>query len=300
MGRRRNGLNISAWLLIDKPAGITSAAAVNRLSWLLNAKKAGHAGTLDPDATGLLPIAFGEATKTLSLLTEAQKTYEFTLRFGAETNTDDASGVIIEESEIIPSETELRAILPQFTGEIMQIPPQYSAVKINGVRAYKRARMGESFTIKAKPLWVSRLDLLSYAPPFASLAMRCGKGGYVRAIARDLGRALGSLAHVRELRRVAIDPFTIKDAVGYDALQEDEENAAENISQALLPLDAAVKDFCKLEVTGADALRISNGNPVHLTKTQPSGTICAYHQGTLLAFGQEKGGMFCPTRVLNP
>lgn len=208
MGRRSKGRDISGWLVIDKPAGPTSTTVVNKVRWAMNAKKAGHAGTLDPDATGVLAIALGEATKTVPYITDALKAYTFTVRLGQATNTDDAEGEVIAQSDMRPTDDQIKDALGAFVGDIMQVPPQFSAVKIDGQRAYKRARDGEEMEIAARPLWVE--ELLMVGRPDAdhvTLEMTCGKGGYVRSIARDLGAALGCFAHVRELRRIWSGPF---------------------------------------------------------------------------------------------
>ena len=214
---RKKGRDISGWLVVDKPAGPTSTAVVNKVRWALGAKKAGHAGTLDPDATGVLAIALGEATKTVPYITDALKAYVFTIRFGAATNTDDAEGEVIDTSEARPSDDEIKTALGSFVGEIMQVPPQFSAVKIDGERAYKRARDGEDVELQARPLWVEELVLIDRPDPdHAVLEMVCGKGGYVRAIARDLGRMLGCLGHVRELRRTWSGPFEAEAGITLD------------------------------------------------------------------------------------
>ena len=188
MGRKRKGRDISGWLVVDKPAGVTSTAVVNRVRWALDARKAGHAGTLDPTATGVLAIALGEATKTVPYVTDAMKAYRFTVRLGQATNTDDAEGAVTETSQSRPADAAIKEALHGFVGEIAQVPPAFSAVKIDGERAYKRARDGEAFEIAARPLWVEELVMADRPDPdHVVLEMVCGKGGYVRAIARDLG-----------------------------------------------------------------------------------------------------------------
>ena len=214
MGRVRKGRNISGWLLIDKPSGMTSSTVVNKVRWAFDAKKAGHAGTLDPDATGLLAIALGEATKTIPYVTNAKKSYSFCIKMGAATNTDDADGEVIATSTKRPTDTEIIEKLKTFQGETMQVPPKFSAVKIDGERAYKLARAGEEVKVSARPLLVSKLILIERpSVDTAILEMTCGKGGYVRAIARDLGDALGCYAHVLNLRRVWAGPFNLKSCI---------------------------------------------------------------------------------------
>ena len=203
MARRKKGRALSGWLIVDKPLGITSSAVVNKAKWAFDAQKAGHAGTLDPEATGVLAIAFGEATKTVPYVTDSMKAYRFTVRLGQATNTDDGEGEVIRESDLRPSADEIRASLPEFSGDIMQVPPQYSAVKVDGERAYKRARDGEEMELAARPLFVESLELVEMPDAdHAVFEMICGKGGYVRSIARDLGQALGCFGHVVQLRRV--------------------------------------------------------------------------------------------------
>ena len=208
MARKKKGRDVSGWVVVDKPAGLTSNAVVGKLRWAFGAKKAGHAGTLDPAATGVLAIALGEATKTVPYVTDALKAYEFTVRFGVATNTDDAEGEVIETSDNRPSDDEIRAELPAFEGDILQVPPAFSAVKIDGERAYARARAGEEVELAARPLWVESLEMTGRPDAdHVTLRMVCGKGGYVRAVARDLGRALGCLGHVTTLRRTWSGPF---------------------------------------------------------------------------------------------
>ncbi|MEM9779463.1 MAG: tRNA pseudouridine(55) synthase TruB, partial [Pseudomonadota bacterium] len=204
MARRKRGAPITGWVLVDKPAGVTSTAVTNKTRWLLRAQKAGHAGTLDPDATGLLVIALGEATKALPFITDALKAYDFTTAWGAATSTDDASGEVLETRSTRPTEAQIQAALPQFTGHITQTPPAFSAVRIAGARAYDLARAGEAVDLAARPLFVERLELTGTdGHDRAVFHMVCGKGGYVRAISRDLGQTLGCLGHTLRLRRVS-------------------------------------------------------------------------------------------------
>lgn len=220
MGRKRKGRAISGWLVVDKPAGITSTSVVNKVRWALQAQKAGHAGTLDPAATGVLAIALGEATKTVPYITDALKCYRFMVRLGQATTTDDAEGAIINTNDQRPDDAAIEAALDAFRGEIEQVPPQFSAVKVDGERAYDIARAGDEMELAARPLWVERLDIV--ARPDADhveLEMVCGKGGYVRSIARDLGAALGCLGHVAWLRRTWSGPFDAKDGLTMDQIE---------------------------------------------------------------------------------
>lgn len=225
---RKKGRDISGWLIVDKPAGINSTAVVGKVRWALDAKKAGHAGTLDPAATGLLAIALGEATKTVPFITDAMKCYRFMVRLGAATTTDDAEGEIVEARDARPTDAEIEAALPAFRGDIDQVPPQYSAVKVDGERAYDLAREGEVMDLKSRPLFVQSLVVLSRPDAdHVELEMICGKGGYVRSIARDLGATLGCLGHVAWLRREWSGPFEASDGltleqIGQANLQRDQ------------------------------------------------------------------------------
>ncbi|PZX15820.1 tRNA pseudouridine synthase B [Palleronia aestuarii] len=300
MGRRKSGRDVTGWVIIDKPAGIGSTDVVGKVRWAFQAKKAGHAGTLDPDATGLLAVALGEATKTVSLLTDALKAYEFTMRFGASTTTDDASGDVIATSDARPGDAEIRAALPDFTGDIMQVPPDVSAVKVDGQRAYDLAREGVALELEARPLHVESLDLVARpSADEAVLRMVCGKGGYVRAIARDLGAALGSPAHVVSLRRIWSGPFDVEDAV---TLEQVEALArTPEIDTLLRPVEAGLVEVPCARVTALAAERLAHGNPAEVTSTDAEyGDIAwAAHEGRALAIGTYRAGHLHPTRVLN-
>ena len=209
MARMKKGRAVSGWLVVDKPAGITSTAIVNKVKWAFQAQKAGHAGTLDPAATGVLAITLGEATKTVPYITDALKCYHFRMTFGASTTTDDAEGDVLERSDLRPDDAAIEAALARFRGDIEQVPPQFSAVKVEGERAYDLAREGEAMILAARPLFVERLVIIDRPDvDHVDLEMVCGKGGYVRSIARDLGQALGCLGHVAWLRREWSGPFT--------------------------------------------------------------------------------------------
>ncbi|MEO0343943.1 MAG: tRNA pseudouridine(55) synthase TruB [Pseudomonadota bacterium] len=301
MARKRKGNPIHGWLVVDKPAGVTSSAVVNKLRWLLNAQKAGHAGTLDPDATGLLAVAFGEATKTIPFLTEARKTYRFSVVFGTATSTDDASGDVIATSEVKPDAKLIEATLPQFRGAIMQIPPQVSAVKVDGQRAYDLARTGEVMALKARPLFVETLELVTFDGDVAELTMTCGKGGYVRSIARDLGEALATKAHVGWLRRVQSGPFDLEGAIQFSDWATIERERANDLVVALRPVEMAMIDFPTV-ILGAEAqVKVRNGNPalVASSNAENGDTALAFAQDVLLAIGEYQSGLFKPSRVLN-
>ncbi|MGR3376609.1 tRNA pseudouridine(55) synthase TruB [Salipiger abyssi] len=295
---RKKGRDISGWLIVDKPAGMTSTSVVNKVRWALAAKKAGHAGTLDPEATGVLAVALGEATKTVPYITDALKAYRFTVRLGQRTNTDDAEGEITAESAARPSDDEIKEALHGFVGEIMQVPPQFSAVKIDGERAYKRARDGETMEIEARPLWVEEL-VMTRRPDadHVELEMTCGKGGYVRAIARDLGEKLGCHGHVLRLRRIWSGPFEAEDGIGIeeiDALAKTPE-----LDEKLLPLEVGLAELPELKCTAEGAARLRNGNPgmVIPGDVDYGDEAWASFDGRAVAVGVFKGGELHPTRV---
>ncbi len=299
MGKRK-GRDISGWIVIDKPAGPTSTAVVNKVRWAFDAKKAGHAGTLDPAATGVLAIALGEATKTVPYVTDALKCYEFTVRFGAATNTDDAEGEVTATSGTRPSDAEILAALPTFTGEIMQVPPAFSAVKIDGERAYAMARAGEEVELAARPLWVEELTLVARPDPDrAILSMTCGKGGYVRAIARDLGAKLGCFGHVESLRRTWSGPFEAAEGVTLEKIEELARTEA--LDTLLLPLETGLADLPEARCTQIAAERLRHGNPAEVIATEAEfgDEAWASHQGRAVAIGTYRAGMLHPTRVIN-
>ncbi len=252
MGRRKKGRDLSGWILVDKPAGMTSSAVVNKLRWLFNANKAGHGGTLDPDATGLLPIAFGETTKLLPFLDEAQKTYEFRVNWGAQTSSDDASGEVIASSDLRPRLSDIEAALPSFRGDILQTPPQVSAVKVDGQRAYDLAREGVVMDLKARSLFVAALDISAYTTDTLDLIMSCGKGGYVRSIARDLGAQLGCFGHVEYLRRLSCLGFHVDAASAFEDIVE---NRDENV---ILPVSKTPL-IAQIDVTEDEAIDLGHG-----------------------------------------
>ncbi len=298
MARRKKGRDISGWLVVDKPAGPTSTAVVNKVRWAFEAKKAGHAGTLDPDATGILAVALGEATKTVPFVTDAMKCYEFTVRFGLATNTDDAAGEVIGTSDLRPSDDDIQSALSGFTGDIMQVPPAFSAVKIDGERAYAKARAGEDVELEARPLSVERLEMVARADAdHAVFEMECGKGGYVRSIARDLGEVLGCLGHVTTLRRVWSGPFELEDAI---TLEEIERLArTPELDDHLLPLSAGLTDLPELPTTAEGATRLRNGNPgmVIAADVGFGEEAWASYQGEPVAVGVYKAGELHPSRV---
>jgi len=305
MARRRKGLPIHGWLVLDKPQGMTSTQAVSRVRHLYGAQKAGHAGTLDPLATGVLPIAFGEATKTVPFVVEGNKQYRFTVRFGAATDTDDGDGTIVATSDRRPTLPEIEAALPSFVGEISQVPPRYSALKVGGARAYDLARDEEDFELAARPALIESLTLIDMPDPdHCVIEARCGKGTYVRALARDLGIALGSLAHVTELRRTRVGPFAEEAAISLAKLQELGHSAAgrDALLSVLQPVETALDDIPALAIGGQDAARLKRGQPVLLRgRDAPilKGPVYATSRGTLVAVGEVSQGELRPTRVFN-
>ena len=259
MGRRRKkGRPVSGWLILDKPLGMGSTEAVGKVKWLFQAQKAGHAGTLDPLATGVLPIALGEATKTVPFIMDARKTYRFTARWGAATTTDDGEGEVIMKSDARPSREDVEAILDAFTGDIEQVPPQFSAVKVGGERAYDIARDGEEVKLAARTISVHALRVVD-APSADETVFEAvtGKGAYVRALVRDMARALGTEGHVSALRRTAVGPFAAENAVTVEDLEDDETPAARD--EALAPIALALSGLPQATIDGPQADRLRRG-----------------------------------------
>ncbi|MEM9145532.1 MAG: tRNA pseudouridine(55) synthase TruB [Pseudomonadota bacterium] len=295
MARKRRGRAIHGWLILDKPLGVSSAQAVAKARWALEAQKAGHAGTLDPLATGVLAVAFGEATKTVALVQDGLKTYRFGIRLGQATKTDDAEGAVIAESAERPSDHAIETALDGFRGDILQVPPLYSAVKANGARAYDLARAGAVPELAPRPLWVERLDLVARdGPDQATLDLVCGKGGYVRSIARDLGRALGCHAHVSELRRIASGAFTEADALSFDAL--DAVRAGERTAP-LLPVETGLASLPEIPVDAAAAGDLRQGRSLSAPDCT-DGPAWASHGGQAVALCSVADGRLRPNRVL--
>ncbi|MEN0040199.1 MAG: tRNA pseudouridine(55) synthase TruB [Pseudomonadota bacterium] len=301
MGRRKKGRPVSGWIVLDKPLEMGSTQAVGKLRWLFDAQKAGHAGTLDPLATGVLPIAFGEATKTMPYVTDGQKAYRFTVRWGAATNTDDAEGEVIATSDDRPSRNEIEALLPAFTGTIEQVPPAFSAIKIDSKRAYAEARAGRDVELEARPVEIDTFELLD-APDddTAIFEVTCGKGTYVRALARDMGERLGCHGHVIDLRRTFVEPFEEEDSVALgDLLQMEGDHVALD-EHLITPLEA-MDGFPELKLSSDEARRVGLGNAIILRgRDAPveDTDVCAIHRGELIAIGDIKKGSFQPRRVL--
>ena len=300
MARKRKGRDISGWFVVDKPAGLTSTSVVNKVRWALGAKKAGHAGTLDPDATGVLAVALGEATKTVPFVTDALKAYVFTVRLGQSTNTDDAEGEVIAESDQRPSDGEIKSALGQFVGEIMQVPPQFSAVKVDGERAYRRAREGEEMELAARPLWVEELLLIDRPDiDHATLEMTCGKGGYVRSVARDLGEVLTCKGHVKSLRRIWSGPFRVEDSV--TIAQVEAMAKTPQLETYIKPLEIGLESLPEVRCLPESVARLRNGNPAPVIATglEFGEEVWASFKGEAIAVGTYRGGQLQPSRVFN-
>ncbi len=305
MARPKKGNPIHGWLILDKPLGMTSTQAVAVIKQLYDAQKAGHAGTLDPLATGILPIALGEATKTCSYAVDGEKAYRFTVRWGAETNTDDAEGEVVKTSDQRPTHADVEELLPRFTGEISQVPPTFSAIKINGERAYDLARDGETPALEARPVQIEELRIVEHPDENTTVFEAvCGKGTYVRALARDMGRALGVYGHVTALRRTQVGPFTEDVAVRLDDLREVSKlaGAMDLLQPKLLPVEAVLESLVELNLSSADASRLRRGQGVLIRgRDAPimSGAAYAISKGQLVAIGELAKGEFRPVRVFN-
>ncbi|MTI44660.1 tRNA pseudouridine synthase B [Roseibium hamelinense] len=300
---------ISGWLVLDKPYGITSNEALGKIKRIFSPLKVGHAGTLDPRASGLLPVAFGEATKTVPFVMDGRKVYRFEVTWGAETNTDDTEGEIVATSDVRPGREDIVSVLPEFIGTIMQVPPKFSAIKIAGERAYDLARDGEEVALQARPIEVHRLELVDCPDENrAVFEAECGKGTYVRAMARDLGRRLGSCGHVTELRRLLVGPFGEDDMVPFDDLIEAAEELEGGagieplVEEFVLPVREAMEDLVEVPITQDDAQRIRQGMAVLLRgRDAPLNCEVAFasEAGVPVAVGSIEKGRFQPSRVFH-
>jgi tRNA pseudouridine55 synthase len=294
--RRSTRVAVDGWICLDKAVGFTSTQAVAQLKHLFNAKKAGHAGTLDPLASGVLPIAFGEATKTVPIVQDGIKVYRFGVKWGEETDTDDAEGRVVATSERRPDAQAIGAQLANFIGAISQVPPAFSAIKVAGERAYDLAREGVALVMTPREVVIHRLDLVSSQPDAAVFEAECGKGTYVRAIARDLGRLLGCYGHVASLRRTRVGPFRSDEAVTLDALRHSQAAAA-----AMRPIEAGLAELPRLAVDRDGAAALRRGQKLllrgaHLAAEGPVYVACF---GAPVAFGVVEAGYFVSTRVFN-
>jgi tRNA pseudouridine55 synthase len=303
---KRDKRDVHGWLVLDKPVGMTSTHAVSVVKRQFSAKRAGHAGTLDPLASGCLPIALGEATKTVPFVMDGRKLYQFTVRWGEERDTDDAEGRVVASNDQRPTPEAIRALLPSYTGNIQQVPPRYSAIKIAGERAYDLARDGETVELAPRPVDISRLELVATPDPdHAVLHAECGKGTYVRSLARDLGRALGCFGHVSALRRVAVGPFGEETMILLAQLEAVCHRAAAgeaSLADALMPVETALDDIPVLAVSRADAARLARGQAVLLRgRDAPNfrGPVYVTASGHLVALAELDRGEIVPKRVFN-
>lgn len=314
MGRRKKGLKVDGWINFNKPIEMGSTDAVNFIRRTLNAQKAGHAGTLDPLASGVLPIALGEATKTIPYMQDTYKEYTFTVQWGVQTNTDDLEGEILHESDKTPSEEDIKAFLSKYIGDVEQTPPQFSAIKINGERAYNMARGGETVDIPSRLVYIEELEIIKHDLDARQTGFRllCGKGTYVRAIARDLGQDLGCYGHVIVLTRTQVGEFSIKDTISLDFLKEMNDNTATD--GFLLPVETALDDIPALSVTQQEASQLRQGRAltfvsrsdserlttigVNLAK-QEEMTALAMFGGQALGLMTIKGVTVQPSRLFN-
>lgn len=295
--------DVHGWLILDKPVGMTSTHAVAIVKRVFRAKKAGHAGTLDPLASGCLPIALGEATKTVPYVMDGEKAYRFTVNWGVETTTDDTEGSPTRTSDKRPTQDEIQALLPQFTGAILQVPPQFSAIKIDGERAYDLARDGETVKLEAREVVIERLAIMSHTPEATVIEAECGKGTYVRAIARDLGRALGCYGHVTALRRTRVGPFSEAIFVTADDLTRDIADPAEretHLAGLMAPVERGLDDLPSHTVSTSDAARLRRGQGIILRgRDAPilEGHVTVFCGSDLVAIGDVQGAELRPHRV---
>ncbi len=308
MGRRRkSGQKIDGWVILDKAFGMTSTAAVGAVRRIFDANKAGHAGTLDPLASGVLPIALGEATKTLPYVVDTEKSYQFTLKWGEATTTDDREGEITDRSDARPSEAEIIAGLIDFIGEIEQVPPAFSAIKVNGERAYDMARRGDTVKLAARRIWIKRFELMEMRDADqAVFSVISGKGTYMRSLARDLALRVGTVGHIAELRRTTVGKFAVEDAISLDEL--DTIGQSQLASEALLPVETPLDDIPALALTEQEAARLRNGQAVSLLRKldlerisafDDGETVLATTSGRPVALTKYSAGEVRPVRVLN-
>jgi tRNA pseudouridine55 synthase len=310
MARRKKGNPVHGWVILDKPLGMGSTQAVAKIRHLFQAQKAGHAGTLDPMATGILAIALGEATKTVPFAMESDKTYRFTARWGESRDSDDAEGQVTGTSAVRPTREAIEAMLPRFTGTLAQVPPAYSAVRVGGERAYDLARDGEQVTLEPRQVEVYEARLLASGPDSAEFEILCGKGTYVRSWVRDIALALGTLGHVTALRRTRLGSWEEKDAVALDTLTPFMHSPA--AFAYLKPLSTALDGIPALAVGGPDTVRLRSGNPIPIRanlfakmKDLPDGELTGQvvflqeADGAPVALAEIAEGELRPFRVFN-
>jgi len=307
MARKRKGQPVHGWVVFDKPKGMSSSQAVGKVRYLLDAQKAGHGGTLDPLATGILPIALGEATKTMSFVMDGAKTYRCWVRFGEARSTDDAEGEVIETSEVRPTATEIEAVLSEFEGDIEQIPPIYSAIKIDGQRAYKLARDNQEVEMQSRTVRIDRITLVEMPEPdLAVIDVDCGKGTYIRSLARDLAVRLGTVGFVADLRRTRVGPFVENQAISLDSLESLGHSA--RLEEAVLPIMTVLDDIPALALTEVEAGNMRHGMPAPAmtvlgrtpdVKVTQGETVIVMDGDAPLALARIEGGEIRPVRVLN-
>ena len=307
MARRREGKPVNGWVIVDKSAGMTSTQTGNLVRRFFGAAKAGHAGTLDPIATGVLPVALGEATKTIPYATDSQKTYHFEICWGEARDTDDCDGAVVGTSDVRPARAAILAALSAFTGEIEQVPPQYSAIKIQGRRAYELARKQQPVELAPRTILVESFTLVEMIDPdHARFEVVCGPGAYMRALARDLAASLGTLGHVSALRRLGVGPFHEKDAISVETLRSMTHSPA--ASDHLLPIETALDGIPAMSLSGDEANRLRRGQTVpvlrlsdreRLGDLREGDLLCATSAGVPVAISRIKGGCVCPVRVIN-
>ena len=307
MGRKRRGKPIHGWLIIDKPAGMTSNGVVGRVRRITGAEKVGHGGTLDPLATGVLPMALGEATKTVSYVMDGAKRYRFTVRWGEQRNTDDAEGDITATSGVRPSEKQIKAVLETFTGDIEQVPPAFSAIKVKGRRAYELARADKAPVLQARTVHIEDFTLIGMPDAErAEFEVVSGKGAYMRSLARDMALALGTVGHISQLRRTAVGPFYENQAISLDKLESLGHIAA--LAEHLLPVETVLDDIPALALTETEARKLSLGQAIPilpvanrspLKNISQGDVVRAMAEDRLVALAKIKGGEIRPFRVLN-
>jgi len=310
--RKRRGRPLDGWLIIDKPSGITSTSVVNRVRHRFDAQKAGHGGTLDPLATGLLPIAFGAATKTVPYIMDGTKVYHFTMKFGEARDSDDADGAVSGTSEVRPDDAQINAQLPQFRGEIMQVPPAFSAIKVAGERSYDMAREGRAVEHAPRPARIDRFELIERVDQdHAKFEVQSGKGVYMRSLARDLAIACGSLGHITSLRRLRVGPFSIAQAIRLDAILLDkaheEEDTPPTSPDRLLPVATALADIPALALTENEAATLKQGQAISLVElmgripgeaSPDQGLVRAMAGGRVIGLCRLSDGMLKPERIM--
>ena len=307
MGRKHRGKAIHGWIIIDKPGGLSSNAVVGRVRRLTGAAKVGHAGTLDPMATGVLPMALGEATKIVSYLMDGAKAYRFTVRWGEQRDTDDAEGEVVATSDARPGKEQILAVLGNFIGDIEQVPPVFSAIKIEGKRAYALARADQAPEMKPRTIHIEDLKLLSVVDAdHAEFEAVSGKGAYMRSLARDLGTALGTVGHIVQLRRIAVGPFDEKQAISLDKLESLRHSAP--LSEYLLPVETVLDDIPALALTETEARKLSQGQAIPvlpvasrspLKNIGQGDVVRVMAEGRLVALAKINGGEIRPFRVMN-